>query len=214
MFITLEGVEGSGKSTVLQKLAAHFRDLGHEVLCTREPGGCALGQDLRRILLHAESRICSEAELFLFLADRAQHVNEIIRPALAKGCIVLCDRYVDSTIAYQGAGRGLNQEGTLALQALNMQATGGLMPHITLLLDLPIEQGLARAHARNAVQKNNLNEGRFDSESIAFHTKVQAQFRQCAKAEPQRFFTIDASLDAEAVFAACLQVCMKKINTM
>ncbi len=212
MFITFEGIEGSGKSTVQQKLAKHFTEMGHEVVCTREPGGSQLGQTLRSILLHTESHICSEAELFLFLADRAQHVAEVIRPALTRNALVLCDRYTDSTLAYQGAGRGLSMQGLETLKNLNTTATGGLIPHMTLLLDLPVHEGLARAHKRNAelCTKQEDNEGRFDNESLAFHTKVQQQYLACAKAEPQRFVIIDASLDAHSVFTDCLQACIKK----
>ena len=110
MFITLEGIEGSGKTTLIENLADVFRTLNHEVLVTREPGGCALGRELRQMLLNPETEICPEAELFLFLADRAQHVAEVIRPALKRGEVVLCDRYADSTVVYQGYGRGLDIE--------------------------------------------------------------------------------------------------------
>ena len=133
MFITLEGIEGSGKTTLIENLADVFRTLNHEVLVTREPGGCALGRELRQMLLNPETEICPEAELFLFLADRAQHVAEVIRPALKRGEVVLCDRYADSTVVYQGYGRGLDIE---KLRSLNDVAIGGLWPDRTFVLDM------------------------------------------------------------------------------
>ena len=133
MFITLEGIEGSGKTTLIENLADVFRTLNHEVLVTREPGGCALGRELRQMLLNPETEICPEAELFLFLADRAQHVAEVIRPALKRGEVVLCDRYADSTVVYQGYGRGLDIE---KLRSLNDVAIGGLWPVRTFVLDM------------------------------------------------------------------------------
>ena len=143
MFVTFEGIEGAGKSTAINYLAGFLQENGHDPLCTREPGGCALGRSLRSILLDARTReLSSRAELFLFLADRAQHVAEIIRPALEAGQTVLCDRYTDSTLAYQGHGRGLDTE---YLRRLNQAASGGLQPDLTLLLDLPVPCGRANA---------------------------------------------------------------------
>ena len=147
MFISFEGIEGAGKSTAINYLAGFLQANGLDPLCTREPGGCALGRSLRSLLLDARTReLSSRAELFLFLADRAQHVAEIIRPALEAGQTVLCDRYTDSTLAYQGYGRGLDTE---YLHRLNQAATGGLQPELTLLLDLPVRCGLMRAGERN-----------------------------------------------------------------
>ncbi len=199
MFITLEGTEGAGKSTVLHGLKEYFEGRGRTVLCTREPGGCPLGQSLRSLLLSDNANIHARAELFLFLADRAQHVHEVLRPALARGEVVLCDRYIHSTIAYQGAGRGLSLE---ELKKLNALAIDGLMPHKVLLLDLDVEEGLRRAHARNATQKSN--EGRFDSESLAFHKKVQAGFRVQAGEDSQRFCIINADQKPEKVLQDCI----------
>ncbi len=147
MFITLEGIEGSGKTTLIENLADVFRTLNHEVLVTREPGGCALGRELRGLLLNPETKISSEAELFLFLADRAQHVAEVIRPALDRGVVVLCDRYADSTVVYQGYGRGLDIE---RLRDLNDMAVGGLWPDRTFVLDMDPAAALIRARRRNA----------------------------------------------------------------
>ncbi len=201
MFITLEGIEGSGKSTVQKGLAAHFESLGRKVVCTREPGGSHLGKQLRALLLDVRADICSRAELFLFLADRAQHVESVIRPALARGEVVLCDRFIHSTYAYQGSGRGLD---FATLQDLNAKAIDGLMPDKVLLLDLEVEQGLARAKSRNEAQNLSQSEGRFDAESIAFHTRIRHSYLQQAQEEPWRFCHIDASQAPQKVLVQCI----------
>ncbi len=208
MFITLEGIEGSGKSTVIQGLATHFEEQGHEVLCTREPGGSELGKTLRSLLLDSRVEVCPQAELFLFLADRAQHVNSVIVPALAQNKIVLCDRFIHSTIAYQGGGRGLDNA---TLHTLNIMAVQGLLPHKVLLLDLPLEMGLNRAQARNAASNMNILEGKFDAQSIEFHSKVQQSYREQAAQYPQRFCYIDASQSAEKVLQDCIDVLTSSI---
>ena len=178
MFISFEGIEGSGKSTAQRLLAEHLQGLGYDPLLPREPGGCALGRSLRPILLDARTRgLSSRAELYLFLADRAQHVAEVIRPALEAGQTVLCDRYADSTLAYQGYGRGLDPE---HLRRINDMATGGLMPDLTLLLDLPVHCGLERAGLRNREEGTVLSEGRFDAESLEFHERVRQGYRSLA----------------------------------
>ena len=146
MFLTVEGIEGAGKSTFIGLLENELTKRGVNFLRTREPGGCALGQQIRPLLLDVSQKVSDRAELFLFLADRAQHVADTIRPALERGQWVICDRYADSTIAYQGYGRGMDPE---ELQSLNDYATDGLWPNITFLLDLPVEEGLGRALARN-----------------------------------------------------------------
>ena len=163
MFITLEGIEGSGKGSVIADLAAHLREVGRDVLLTREPGGCPLGEALRAQLLDMRNAgITAEAELFLYLADRAQHVREVIVPAMQAGKLVLCDRYSDSTLAYQGYGRGRDPD---LLRSLDDFASGGLKPDLTLLLDLPAEIGLARARARNELENKVESEGRFEAET-------------------------------------------------
>lgn len=202
MFISFEGIEGSGKSTAQRLLAEHFQGLGHDPLLTREPGGCALGRSLRPILLDARTRgLSSRAELYLFLADRAQHVAEVIRPALEAGHIVLCDRYTDSTLAYQGSGRGLDPE---HLRRINDMATGGLLPDLTLLLDLPVHCGLERAGQRNREEGTVLSEGRFDAESLEFHERVRQGYRALAADEPDRIAIIDAAQPPEDVMLQCL----------
>ena len=202
MFISFEGIEGSGKSTAQRLLAEHLQGLGYDPLLTREPGGCALGRSLRPILLDARTRgLSSRAEFYLFLADRAQHVAEVIRPALEAGQTVLCDRYADSTLAYQGYGRGLDPE---HLRRINDMATGGLMPDLTLLLDLPVHCGLERAGLRHREEGTVLSEGRFDAESLEFHERVRQGYRSLAAEEPERFAIIDAAQPPEDVVLQCI----------
>ena len=202
MFITFEGIEGSGKSTALTLLAQELERRGFDVLRTREPGGCGLGRAIRPILLDARTRSLNmRAELYLFLADRAQHVAEVIRPALEAGQIVLCDRYTDSTLAYQGYGRGLDPE---KLRRINEMATGGLVPDLTLLMDLPVGLGLERAGLRNQRQGTVLSEGRFDAESMDFHERVRQGYLALAGEEPQRIACINAEQRPEDVLLQAL----------
>ena len=202
MFITFEGIEGSGKSTALLLLAQELERRGFDVLRTREPGGCGLGRAIRPILLDARTRSLNmRAELYLFLADRAQHVAEVIRPALEAGQIVLCDRYTDSTLAYQGYGRGLDPE---KLRRINEMATGGLAPDLTLLMDLPVGLGLERAGLRNQRQGTVISEGRFDAESMDFHERVRQGYLALAEEEPQRIACINAEQRPEDVLLQAL----------
>ena len=201
MFVTFEGIEGAGKSTAIDYLSGYLQARGHDPVLTREPGGSALGRRLRALLLDVRTGgISSRAELFLFLADRAQHVAEVIRPALEAGQVVLCDRFTDSTLAYQGYGRGLDTE---YLRGLNTAATGGLAPDLTLLLDLPVRCGLERAGERNRSAGMVIAEGRFDSESLDFHERVRRGYRDLAEEEPERFAIIDASQPPEDVVLQC-----------
>ncbi len=178
MFITLEGGEGVGKTTQQALLALQLRQAGYPCLCTREPGGTALGRALREILLHGDP-LTPLAELFLYAADRAEHVQKCILPALAAGQVVVCDRFTDSTLAYQGYGRGLDLQ---QVRQLNHLATGGLQPHLTLWLDLPPEVGLARTGLAD----------RLEQERLEFHRRVHQGFQALAAAEPQRIVRIDA----------------------
>ncbi len=184
MFITFEGIDGSGKSTQLSILAEQLIHGGFSVLTTRDPGGTDLGQQLRHILLHHSGFVSQRCELFLYLADRAQHVEELIQPALARGNIVLCDRFIDSTIAYQGGGRGLSIE---EINHLNMQATQGLKPDLTFLFDAPAELLLQRAKNRSAAD-------RFEQETLAFYERVRQTYLDLAHQEPRRIQILDASL--------------------
>ena len=201
MFVTFEGIEGAGKSTAIDYLSGYLQARGYDPVLTREPGGSALGRRLRALLLDVRTGgLASRAELFLFLADRAQHVVEVIRPALEAGQVVLCDRFTDSTLAYQGYGRGLDTE---YLRSLNTAATGGLEPDLTLLLDLPVRCGLERAGERNRSAGMVIAEGRFDSESLDFHERVRRGYRALADEEPERFAIIDASQPPEDVVLQC-----------
>lgn len=202
MFITFEGIEGSGKSTIQAMLVQSLEQKGYKVLSTREPGGCPLGLELRALLLDTKNKkLEPRAELFLFMADRAQHVEEIIRPALQAGYFVICDRYIDSTICYQGYGRGLDLN---MLKELNEISINGLYPNLTFLLDISPEKGLIRAKTRNITEGIELSEGRFEKEDMPFHHRVRQGFLSQEELEPERFVIIDATMSIEQLFAECL----------
>jgi len=191
--ITFEGIEGSGKSTHLRHVAAHLRAAGHAVVETREPGGTPAGDAIRRLLLGPERvPLAPLTELFLYCADRTQHVAQVIRPALDAGRIVLCDRFSDSTIAYQGHGRGLDLD---AVHALDARARAGVVPWLTVLLDCPVDEGLRRARGRAGPGD------RFEEEVRTFHERVRAGFLALAAAEPARFCVIDSTPPAADVQA-------------
>ncbi len=186
MFITLEGGEGVGKTTQQALLVERLRQEGYACLCTREPGGTALGKTLRELLLHGDP-FSPLAELLLYAADRAEHVSKVIAPALAAGQVVVCDRFTDSTLAYQGYGRGLDLE---KIRQLNHLATGGLQPHLTLWLDLPPEVGLARSRQRRVAITGSCD--KLEQEHLEFHRRVYQGFQALAAAEPQRIVRISA----------------------
>lgn len=189
LLITFEGIEGSGKSTLLHNVASVLRRSGADPVTTREPGGTALGAALRKVLLNPEEEaIVPLAELMLFAADRAQHVSRVIKPALVKGHFVLCDRYSDATVAYQGYGRGLSIDTILAV---DRQARNSVSPDLTVLLDLPVEKGLIRARTRNDQSGNN-SESRIDEEELVFHERVRTGYLALADGEPERFLVLDA----------------------
>ncbi len=191
LFITFEGIEGSGKSTHLRHLATHLRSVGRPVLETREPGGTPAGATIRRLLLGEDAvPLTSMAELFLYCADRTQHVAELIRPALAGGRVVLCDRFSDSTLAYQGFGRGLDLG---AIRALDERARTGLAPALTFLFDCPVMEGLRRVRERRE------RGDRFERESEEFHARIRAGFQTLAAAEPERFRVLDSTQPVEQV---------------
>src|SRR6516164_9361659 len=180
LFITFEGMDGSGKTTQLRRLAAHLRAMGRKVLETAEPGGTAIGRKIRQILLDAGNQELSPAaELLLYFASRAQSVNESILPALDRGEIVLADRFTDSTLAYQGCGRGLGAEVVLALDKI---ACCGLQPDLTLLLEISAADSLARARARNSAETSP--ETRMDEQGLEFHRKVLEAYEALAAREP------------------------------
>lgn len=193
-FITFEGPEGAGKTTQVALLADALRARGWRVVTTREPGGTPLGDQLRAILLHGAEPPGAEVEAYLMTGARAAHVRQVIRPALAAGAIVLCDRFADSTLAYQGGGRGLPLDELRALQRL---AVGDTWPDLTLLLDAPVELGLAR---RARAGDGN----RMDGEAVAFHARVAAWYRAAAAAEPARWRVVDATAEAAVVHTQVL----------
>jgi dTMP kinase len=199
-FITFEGGDGSGKSTQLKLLAEYLSTRGRQVVCTREPGGTNLGKMIRRVLLEAgDEKISPETELFLYLADRAQHVHEVVRPALAAGKIVLCDRFTDSTLAYQGYGRGVDLR---MLEQLNRMASGGVAPDLTFLLDCAPDVGLSRTAARMETQKPGARrEDRFERKEREFHERVRSGFQELARNDANRVRLLDAARPIEDLHA-------------
>ncbi len=196
-FITFDGIEGCGKTTQIRLAEVWLRERGVSVLATAEPGGTPLGRKIREILLNRASwAIGAEAELLLFAAARAQHVREAILPALEKGEWVLCDRFADATLAYQGFGRGLDAGFIRTLNAFSGQ---GLEPERTLLFDLPVETGLARAKKRASGVLPEVAEDRFEQEERAFHGRIREGYLALAAAEPERFRIIDGAGSVETV---------------
>jgi dTMP kinase len=189
-FITVEGIEGVGKTTNLEFIHQQLLSRGLDVVRTREPGGTPLAESIRELLLAPRNEPVAElAELLLMFAARAQHIEQCIRPALQRGAWVLCDRFTDATYAYQGGGRGLDQSRIAQLETL---VQGGLRPDLTILLDLPASQGMARARARSMPD-------RFEAEAEVFFERVRDSYLQRAAAEPQRFAVIDAAPPLEQV---------------
>jgi dTMP kinase len=186
-FIAFEGVEGAGKTTQLDRLRSEFEARGHQVVATREPGGTPVGERIRAILLDPVAELEPRAEALLFAAARAQLVEQVIRPALDRGAVVLCDRYLDSSLAYQGEARGLGRE---RIEQVNQWATGGLLPHLVVLLDLDPTAGLARAGGQR---------DRIEDQELEFHLAVSRGFRALAAEHPERYLVVDAALPAEQV---------------
>jgi dTMP kinase len=190
VFITFEGIEGSGKSTQITQIANYLSAHDRTVVLTREPGGTAIGDQVRKILLDpANTALDPKAELLLYAAGRAQHVVQLIRPALIAGKVVLCDRFSDATLAYQGYGRGLDLE---LIRSLDRMATDGLRPDLTILLDIEAAAGLARARGRNS-RGGFEGEARFENEHLSFHERVRRGYLELARQEPCRFHVVDAS---------------------
>ncbi len=197
MFITLEGIEGSGKTTQAGYIVQYLQEQGLACVATREPGGTRIGDKIRTILLDPESKdMDPSTELLLYTADRAQHIMEVIAPNLAAGKIVLCDRYYDATIVYQGYARGLDTD---LIQRLHRLLFADLKPDITILLDLPPAVGLARAWKQIKNGTRTDIETRFEKETIAFHEKVRSGYLELAQLEPERFRIIDAAKDENRV---------------
>jgi len=198
--ITIEGIDGAGKSTQVDRLAELLTQRGHRVLCTREPGATPLGREIRRLLLETELALTPDAELMLFVADRAEHVARVIAPALAAGTIVLCDRFSDSTIAYQGYGRERDVE---RVRRWDADSRSGITPDLTLLLDCPVSEG-ARRRQRET--------DRYQALDRAFHERVRAGFLRLAAAAPERVVVIDSTAAPEIVSARVLSATLERLG--
>lgn len=203
VFITLEGPDGSGKSSLLPRLAAALAARGCDVVATREPGSTPLGERIRSLVLDTEPKIdrTGRTDALLFAAARAQHVAEVIEPALARGAVVVCDRYADSSLAYQGVGSGVPLD---ELRAVQHFATGGLAPDLTILLDLPVDVGLAR-------KADEIT--RFEAyQDRAYHERVRQAFLDFAAAEPERYAIVDATLPPDSVLAAAEALLLDRVG--
>ncbi len=203
LFITFEGGEGFGKSTQAKALAARLKSGGYEVMLTQEPGGTGLGEKITELLKWSDDGdICPLAEVMLFNASRAELVTRVLKPALAAGTIAVCDRYADSTLVYQGYGRGLNLS---TVRAINAFACQGLTPDLTILLDMPVEKGMERKHGTKA--------DRFENEGLDFHRRVRDGYLSLAAAEPRRWLVIDASLPQAQVAALIWERIKKTLDS-
>lgn len=207
MFLTIEGIEGCGKTTQAGRLVDYLRGRGLRVTATREPGGSPVGAELRSLLLSEDYDLSPEAELLLYAAERAEHVAFVIRPAIARGEWVVCDRFGDATRAYQSFGRGLPREQVEAAHAI---ATGGLEPELTILLELPVAEGLGRALERNNAAATG--EGRFEAEPADFHEKVARGYKTLAAEYPGRIVTIPAKGSISEVFGRVREVLEKRFG--
>ncbi len=207
-FITLEGIEGSGKSTQIALLAKYLQSLGMPLVLTREPGGTPIGDEIRKILLDpANTTLDPKAELLLYAASRAQHLKEIIMPHLEKG-VVLCDRFADATLAYQGYGRGLDID---LIRRLDTIVCAGLRPDLTILLDIDAATGVERARGRNNSRGLD-REARFENEAIAFHERVRQGYLTLARAEPDRIRIVEASRPMDAIQAEIRKIVAKELR--
>lgn len=210
MFITLEGIEGSGKSTQVKLLAEHLKQAGHSVVVTREPGGTPIADQIRKILLDANNNNLEPfAELLLYYAAREQHIVEVIAPALKAGKIVLCDRFIDASVAYQGYARELDLK---FISQLNKQVLGPINIDLTILFDLPVEIGLARARNRAATLAKELREERFENERREFHEKVRQGYLAIAKQETKRVVVVNGELGVDALANEVWKVVETRMN--
>lgn len=191
MFISFEGIEGSGKTSQLKHIAAILARKGHDCVLTREPGGTRIGDQIRAILLRPDNQeMDAKAELLLYMAARAQHLQQVVLPGLAQGKVVLCDRYFDASVVYQGAARGIEME---LVKRLHRIVLGDVKPEVTFLLDLPPEAGLERAWKQLHSGSRTNAESRFENETLAFHQRVRSGYLELARRDPGRFVIIDAS---------------------
>ena len=204
MFITIEGIEGSGKTTQIHNIVHYLNGKGYDCIVTREPGGTKIGEKIRSILLDPESKdMMPLAELMLYMADRAQHITTVITPMLAMGKTVLCDRYIDATVVYQGFARGLDIN---LIDSLHRTVLGNLKPDVTILLDLPAHLGLSRAWKEINNGSRSGIETRFEEEALTFHEKVRAGYLTLSQREKERFQVVDASGDEKQVFQEIIKV--------
>ena len=206
MFITIEGIEGSGKTTQVTLLATALERARYRVLVTREPGGTELGGEIRSLLLHSGKGFGRFAELFLILADRAEHVETVLRPALGAGDVVLCDRFSDSTIAYQAYGRELPVD---AVRMVDAVARQGLLPDLTFVLDCPVDTGLARTHRR----RGDAVADRFENEHADFHERVRRGFLALAREDARRVRVIDGTRSVDLIHEEILTTATRQLQT-
>lgn len=206
MFITLEGIDASGKTTQLALLEEALRHQGHEILVTRQPGGTHIGQRLRKILLNPENtELVPETEVLLYMADRIQHIKETIFPALDQGQIVICDRYHDATLAYQGGGRQLDLTWLQPLQEAHI-----IVPDLTIWFDITVEQSQERLQQRN--QDLKTENCRLESEDILFFERVRSSYAEMCKREPQRYFRVDAVGEISEIHRQVLETVLNRIG--
>jgi dTMP kinase len=189
MFITFEGIEGCGKTTQVELLYAYLKNSGRKVIKTREPGGTTFGESLRNSFLNTGAKVYPLSELFVFMAMRAQHVDELILPALREDTIVLCDRFTDASYAYQGYGRGIDPG---IIETLNKLVVKGIKPDLTIFLDCPVEKGLTR-------KAKSASMDRFEKEELSFHGKIKKGYEKLVEEDPKRFFVINGTLDINTI---------------
>jgi dTMP kinase len=201
IFITIEGPDGSGKTTALQQVVPRLQqEMNRKVVATREPGGSPIAEKIRSLILDpSHTDMDSRTEALLYAASRRQHLIEKVLPVLESGDVIFCDRFVDSSIAYQGYARGIGEEG---IREINQFATEGIEPDVTLYIDVPAEVGIQRIHANLDEREYN----RLDQEKLAFHEKVRAGYQQLAKANPERIVVVDGTMSREAVAEACYHI--------
>jgi dTMP kinase len=208
-FITFEGIEGCGKTTQIHLLKEFLEKRGYRVVTTREPGGSHIGDTIRRILLDSKNiDIDTKTELLLYQAARAQHIQDVIRPSLAQGSIVLCDRFTDATLAYQGYAQDIQHD---FIQTLNQYVTDNLIPDLTILIDCPVEIGLQRARDRMAIHHETVREDRFEEKSLDFHHAVRLGYLQIAENNSGRFYIVDGREDPASLHRSIQSAVLKMI---
>ena len=211
LFITFEGLEGSGKSSQIANVSEYFVEKGLTVIRTREPGGTTIAEKIRDLIIHQqEEKLSEKAELLLMLAARAQHVEEVIRKNLGVADLILCDRFTDSTLAYQGGGRGMDMD---VLRNLNDQATSGLNPDVTFLMDLQVSDSQTRILNRKKRNQRSKKVDRFESENIIFHEKIREAYLQLAQKEPGRIFVLNAIEKPKQIFQQIIDEIEKRMRS-